>query len=69
MLSLNGCCVNTRKHINQVFTDTLYLFHVVPCVAEDGVDDVMKKMAAPEEDNQRNEDITNNEPSACDSFV
>ena len=45
------------------------MFHVVPCAAEDGIDGVTKKMAAPEEDNQSNEDITNNEPSACDSFV
>ena len=48
---------------------SLYLFHVVQCVEECGIDDVKRKMAAPEEDHASNIYVTNKEPSACDALV
>ncbi len=67
MLCSDSCYVNTK--IALCYTIGFCLFRVVPFVSEDGIDDVKKKMTAPQEDNQINEEITNNEPSACDALV
>ena len=45
------------------------LFHVVQYAEEDGTDDVRRKMMALEQDNTRNEDVSNNDHCPCDALV
>ena len=45
------------------------LFHVVQYAEEDGNDDVKRKMMAPEQDNTRNEDVSNNDHFSGDGLV
>ena len=47
----------------------MYLFRVVQCAEEDGIDDVKRKMIAPEGDNTRHGDVSNYDHRACDGLV
>ena len=47
----------------------MYLFRVVQCAEEDGNGDVKRKMIAPEEDNTRQEDVSNYDHCASDGLV